>query len=433
MTGQIDEAGKRIGTYAYDAGGRATGSQGAGGVNSYSITHQVPPVWSVTETYDSALNVIWRDHVLKAPTGTQLVGPDGKVAAIQSADVQNMPRVTAQSQPAGSGCGPASSSQEYDANANVIRRDDFSGMRTCYAYDLARNLETSRVEGLANTQACSAATPANAALPAGSRKISTAWHPDWRMAIKVAEPRRLTTYVYNGQPDPFASNAIANCAPSTAKLPDGKPIAVLCKTVEQATDDASGGSGFAAVLDTSVPNRVWTYTYNEFGQVLTSRDPRGNTTTNSYYTTTTADYTRGDLEKSTNALSQATRFTKYNPMGQVLQSIDANNVVTDYQYDLRGRLTRQTTGGQSTVYDYWPTGQLKRVTQPDTSYVAYEYDPAQRLVAVADNLGNRIEYTLDNSGNRREERIKDPTGVLKRQVGRVFDALGRAQQVTGRE
>jgi YD repeat-containing protein len=299
---------------------------------------------------------------------------------------------------------------------------------------MARSLETSRVEGLANTQACSAVTPVNAALPSGSRKISTAWHPDWRMPIKVAEPRRLTTHVYNGQPDPFAGNAIASCAPSTAKLPDGKPIAVLCKTVEQATYDAGGAAGFAAALDTGVPSRVWTYTYNEFGQVLTSRDPRGNTTTNSYYATTTADYTRGDLEKTTGALpTHVTRFTKYNPMGQVLQSIDANNVVTDYEYDLRQRLTRQTTAGQTTTYDYWPTGQLKRVTQPDASFVSYEYDPAQRLVAVADNLGNRIEYTLDNSGRQREERVKDPAGVLKRQVSRVFDALGRTQQVTGRE
>jgi YD repeat-containing protein len=429
----MDEASVRATTYGYDAQGRTISTRSAGGADAFSATYETAPVWYITEQFVPPATIL-RDHWLRGATKAQVTGPDGAVITLTSTDILGAPRVTSQSQPAGSGCGAASSSQDYDANANVTRRDDFTGLRTCYAYDMARNLETSRVEGLANTQACSAVTPANAALPSGSRKITTAWHPQWRFATRVAEPRRLTTYVYNGQPDPFASNATASCAPATAKLPDGNPIAVLCKTVEQATYDAGGAAGFAAALDTNVPNRVWTYTYNEFGQILTSRDPRGNTTTNSYYATTTADYTRGDLEKTTGALpTHVTRFTKYNPAGQVLQSVDANGVVTDYMYDQRQRLTSQTTAGQSTTYTYTPTGLLKRATQPDTSFVGYEYDDAERLVAVADNLGNRIEYSLDNSGHRREERVKDPTGILKRQVSRVFDALGRTQQVTGRE
>ena len=433
LTSVLDENGVRSVEYGYDADGYAISTQDGIGTNRYAATWQSKPAWAVEEAYDDVAKVIWRKHYMNPPAGTSVTLPTGQTVSLTTKTVAGVTRLASQTQPAGSGCGASSSSQEYDAQGNVTQRDDFSGGRVCMGYDLSRNLENARVEGLTSSGFCSGLTAVNAALPSGTRKISTAWHPDWSLAVKVAEPKRLTTHVYNGQPDPFAGNAIARCAPDSAKLPDGKLIAVLCKTVEQATYDASGGSGFAAVLDTSVPNRVWTYTYNEFGQVLTSRDPRNNVTTNSYYATTTADYTRGDLEKTTNALNQTTRFTKYNPMGQVLQSIDANNVTTDYQYDLRARLTRQTTGGQSTGYDYWPTGQLKRVTQPDTSYVNYEYDPAQRLVAVADNLGNRIEYTLDNSGNRREERIKDPSGILKRQVGRVFDALGRAQQVTGRE
>ena len=433
LTSVLDENGVRSVEYGYDAEGYAVSTQNGNGSNRYMASWQSKPAWMIEETYDSVRQVIWRKHYMNPPAGTSVTLPTGQTISMTTKTVAGVTRLASQTQPAGSGCGASSSSQEYDAQGNVTQRDDFSGGRVCMGYDLSRNLENARVEGLTSSGSCSGLTAVNAALPSGTRKTSTAWHPDWSLAVRIAEPKRLTTNVYNGQPDPFAGNAIASCAPTTAKLPDGKPIAVLCKTVEQATYDAGGASGFAAVLDTSVPNRVWNYTYNEFGQVLTSRDPRNNVTTNSYYATTTADYTRGDLEKTTNALNQTTRFTRYNPMGQVLQSIDANNVTTDYQYDLRARLTRQTTGGQSTGYDYWPTGQLKRVTQPDTSYVNYEYDPAQRLVAVADNLGNRIEYTLDNSGNRREERIKDPTGALKRQVGRVFDALGRTQQVTGRE
>ena len=75
---------------------------------------------------------------------------------------------------------------------------------------------------------------------------------------------------------------------------------------------------------------------------------------------------------------------------------------------------------------------LKRAVQADDSYVAYEYDDAHRLTAVADAKGNRIEYTLDNAGQRTAEKVKDPGGNLARQLSRVHDALGRVQQLTGR-
>jgi len=78
-------------------------------------------------------------------------------------------------------------------------------------------------------------------------------------------------------------------------------------------------------------------------------------------------------------------------------------------------------------------GQLTRVTQPDASYIGYEYDDAHRQKAVFDNRGNRIEYTLDNSGIRTAENVKDPAGTLRRTLSRAIDALGRVQQTIGRE
>jgi hypothetical protein len=50
---------------------------------------------------------------------------------------------------------------------------------------------------------------------------------------------------------------------------------------------------------------------------------------------------------------------------------------------------------------------------------------------VKDNLGNRIEYQLDNTGSKTGESVKDPAGSLKRNLSRVLDALGRIQQSTG--
>ncbi|MEK7423680.1 MAG: RHS repeat protein, partial [Actinomycetota bacterium] len=324
----------------------------------------------------------------------------------------------------------------YDANGNLASADDFNAHRTCYASDLTRNLETTRVEGLPNTQACATVTPPNAVLPATSRKTSTQWHPDWRLAIKVAEPGKITTSVYHGQPDPFNANAIASCAPASALLPDGKPIAVLCRQVEQASTDADGHLGFTAALQAGVPNREQKWTYNAFGQVLTHDGPRtdiSDITTYTYYPDTTADHTLGDLQRVTNALGQTTNFSKYNKHGQLLQSTDPNGVTTTHTYDLRQRLLSTSVAGQTTSYSYDPVGQLKKVTQPDASWIGYDYDAAHRLIALYDNQGNRISYTLDNAGNRIAENTKDPAGTLKRALSRSIDALGRVQQTTGRE
>jgi YD repeat-containing protein len=331
----------------------------------------------------------------------------------------------------------------HDANGNVASRDDFNGHRSCHAHDLGRNVETSRVEGLANTAACATVTAANATLPPGARKVSTQWHPDWRLQSKVAEPLKLTTHVYNGQPDPSAGNAIATCAPSTALLPDGKPIAVLCKTIEQATTDANGALGFTAAVTGTA--RTWRYTYNQHGQRLTEVDPRGNTTTHSYYSNTAftgtdpnaVGHTIGDLQSTTNAAGHVTQYPLYDKNGRVLRMVDANGVITDTTYTPRGWVASVTVtpagGGspQLTSYGYDGVGQLTRVVLPDLSEISYTYDAAHRLTGVRDNAGNTVAYTLDAMGNRTAEQLKDPSGALVRNISRVYDALNRLQSVTG--
>ena len=140
-----------------------------------------------------------------------------------------------------------------------------------------------------------------------------------------------------------------------------------------------------------------------------------------------------DLQSVVNALGKTTQYTKYNKHGQVLEMVDPNGVLSVNTYDLRQRLLSTSVGGQSISYSYDAVGQLTRVTQPDASYIGYEYDDAHRQKAVYDNRGNRIEYTLDNTGTRIAENVKDPAGALRRTLSRSIDALGRVQQTTGRE
>jgi YD repeat-containing protein len=284
-------------------------------------------------------------------------------------------------------------------------------------------LETARLEGLTGQVGYGyCADSSFASPPNGARRTSTQWHPDWRLETRRAEPKLITTSVYNGHG--------ASCAPADA-LVDGKPIAVVCSKTEQPTTDESGAAGFSAT--TTGTARTWSY-YNRWGQVLTSDGPRtdvSDTTAYEYYPDTQADWTMGDLKQITNAVGQVTRFTKYNRHGQVLERIEPSGLVTTYTYDLRQRLTSVTAGAEQSRYEYWPTGLMKKATLPDGAYVEYSYDPAQRLVAVNDHRGSRIDYVLDAMGNRTSETAKDPGGALVRNVARVIDALNRVQQMTG--
>jgi YD repeat-containing protein len=219
-------------------------------------------------------------------------------------------------------------------------------------------------------------------------------------------------------------------------LPDGKPIAALCKRVEQSTTDADGHLGFSAGLQAGVANRVSTWTYDALGQVLTAKGPRtavNDTTTTAYYGDTTADHTLGDRYTVTNAAGEVTTFNQYDKYGNVLQSTDGNGIVTLNTYDARQRLLTRSVGGETTTYAYDAIGQLTRITQADGSWVGYEYDDAHRQVAVTDHLGNRIDYQLDNAGSKTSERVKDPSGQLRRSMARVLDALDRLQQTSGTE
>ncbi|GAE49324.1 Rhs family protein [Xanthomonas arboricola pv. pruni str. MAFF 311562] len=75
--------------------------------------------------------------------------------------------------------------------------------------------------------------------------------------------------------------------------------------------------------------------------------------------------------------------------------------------------------------EYWPTGLVKRITQPDGSYATFVYDQAQRLTDVTDTLGNTLHYVLDDAGNRLEEQTKDAQGTLKRSLSRIYNQLGQ--------
>src|SRR6266568_3596188 len=403
LTSIVDENGSLYGTFKYDANGRILSSEHALGAQRYQF-------------------------IRPDATTTNVTDPLGTARTYTFQVVDGITRMTANSLTGGAGFGVGIQNQTYDATGNLLSKTDFNNTTTCYAYDTARNLETVRVEGIASAASCSNVVGAGAALPAGSRKILTTWHPRWRLPASTSEPNRRTIFVYNGD---------ASCAPASAVIADGsangQPIGVLCTKTVQSTNDADGSQGFAASLQGQP--RIWNYAYDAHGHVLSADGPRidaSDITATAYYADDDPDFgKRGNVATITNALGHATSITAYNAHGQLLTIVDPNGLTTTLGYDPRQRLVSRSVGGEITTYTYDNAGQLTLVTLPDSSSLTYTYDAAHRMTGMSDNLGNRIAYTLDAMGNRTQEQVFDPANALAQTRSRVYNSLNRLFQELG--
>jgi len=405
LTSIVDENGDTFASFKYDASGRAVETEHAGGAQRYQLTYNADGTTMVTD-------------------------PRGTVRTHQFQTVDGISRFGGTSQPGGDGFSAGVQSRTLDASGNVASQTDFNGAKTCHAYEVARNLETVRVEGLSSATSCAAVTVAGAALPAGSRKIVTEWHARWRVPLRVSEPGRRTTFTYHGEGG-------ASCAPSGAVIADGsagQPIGVTCTRTVQATNDAANGAqGFGSTLQ-GLP-RTWSYTYDEMGNVLTANGPRtdaSDITTYTYYANTDPEPgRRGNVATIRNAANHLSEITAYSAHGRPLTIVDSNGLVTTLTYDPRQRLKTRSVGSEVTTYDYDNAGQLTKMTLPEGSFLSYTYDDAHRLTAIADNQGSRIDYTLDAMGNRTLEEVRDPANVLAQKRSRVFNSLNRLFQELG--
>ena len=386
LTGITDENGDRFATFWYDATNRAYRSEHAGSLDRFDLTFNTDQ--SVTVT---------------TPLGAQ--------STYSFANVQGVPKSTAIVGAVCPSCGPAAAT--YDNQGNATSRVDWNGNRTDYTYDLARNLETSRTEGLTSGGGTTPQT----------RTITTEWHPTLRLPARVAEPLRITTYVYNGDSAPCGYKS-----DNTTLIPG-----VVCTKTVQATGDLNGSQGLSATP--SGAPRTWTYTYNANGLVLAVDGPRtdvADVTTYTYYANDDPDLgKRGNVATITNAAGHVTQITAYNAHGLPTTIVDPNGLTTTLAYDLRQRLTSRSVGGETTGYTYDGVGQLTKVTLPDGSFLSYSYDSAHRLTGMQDNLGNRIAYTLDAMGNRTQEQVFDPASNLAQTRSRVYSNLNRLFQEIG--
>ncbi|MFZ6723373.1 hypothetical protein [Undibacterium sp. Ji49W] len=372
LTGITDENGVRFATWGYDCAGNAVMSQHAGGVEKVTI--------------DYGFSAIQSAHYVKYFGGTN-ANPTISGATYAYGWEVGVPKYRGTYDRC-AGCPPAKG-QGYDGNGNLAGKSDWNNIVTTYDYDLTRNLEIRRTDAFNTSQPLT---------------TTTSWHATYRLPAQVNEPLLRTTYAYDTKGN------------------------LLTKTT-QATTDANGSQGANASV-TGSP-RVWTYTYNNVGQILTATGPRTDVVDQTIYTYDT----KGNLSSMTNAAGHVTTYANYDGNGRVGQITDPNGLVTTLTYTPRGLLSQRVSNAdgvsETTSYQYDGTGQMTKVTLPDNSSISYIYDDAHRLTRISDSLGNSINYTLDNMSNRINETVTDSSGNLTRQVSRVYDILNQLKTVTG--
>ena len=175
---------------------------------------------------------------------------------------------------------------------------------------------------------------------------------------------------------------------------------------------------------------VTTYEYNQFSQVTSMTNPRGNTTRYEYDS-------RSNPIKMINPLGHATTM-EHNAQGLVTRTQSPNNLITTYEYNQNGLVQTMTQtppqgspgGTRITSYTYHPTGLTASMTTPEGVTYQYSYDERSRITKTRDSAGQETIYSYDTYGNMVRTEIKNSDGSIATWMTTVYDSRNRSISTT---
>ncbi len=390
LTGVTGEDNQRYSTFTYDAKARVTSSSHAGGADAVTLTYPASGGSAVTD----ALGLTTTYGLTPWVQG----GPTRKISKFSETTRGDIDRTFL--------------AESADFRRRLSSVTDRRGFVTQHTYAEANDAVTGRPARThsvkeAAGQAVERTTQTRADI-ASNRTILTVIGNRETRTTRNARLQPVTVAVRDTTTNEVRTTSYVYCEAADVSAVNGTcPTLGLLKSVDGPRTDV---------------NDITTFQY--FGS-----DDSTCATTPALCT-----YRKGDLRKTIDALGRATEVLGYDPQGRPLSVLDANGVVTDYEYTPRGWLTATKVRGANnavetddriTRIEHEPTGLVKKVTLPNGVFTSYTYDAAHRLTDVVDNAGNKIHYTLDLAGNRKQEDTKTASGTLRRTLSRVFNTLGQ--------
>jgi RHS repeat-associated protein len=175
-------------------------------------------------------------------------------------------------------------------------------------------------------------------------------------------------------------------------------------------------------------NKVWTQSFDSYGDLVATADPLGNTTRFAYDTpkgwltsmvapkgaaagltapctppaldcTTFAHDAWGHVSVTTDGNGHQST-SHYDADGNLDYVIDADGNRTTYVYDAADQQTDVQRADATTLHThYWPDGSLKDTVDGANRMTPYAYDPQGRLTSMTDPDGRVTTYGYDPAGN----------------------------------
>jgi RHS repeat-associated protein len=384
LTGILDEAGVRWGTFAYDTLGRAVSSELAGAADRYLVGYPTAGAATITDPLGTArtYGYSFAASRLAVTSGSLPTGTDGSDAA----------------------------SRVQDTNGLITSESDFKGGVTTTTWDAIRRLPLTVTRGSGTPEAVT---------------TTAQWHGIFSLPALVTEPGRTTSFSYDGVGN-LLSKTITDTGTSSARTWS------WTYNAQQLVATATEPNG-----------AVTTYAYDAFGNALTSTNALGHVTSYTYdtanrVTSTTAPngvvtaftYDPRDRVLSRTVGGLPTVFT-YNPTGTLASLTLPTGLVLTYTYDPAHRLTGWSNNrGESGTFTLDGMGnrtaeQIKDASGSVAWSVARSINNINRVYSKTEGSNQVNVFGYDANGE-----LTSQTNGLNQSTRYGLDSLRRVASIT---